>query len=152
MGDRYDATRIVPRWVAIGFLLGAIGLIPEIFRLANSLPLRHLELLDHWQFLWIGYDLVMALVFLVSGILLWLRSPWVAMTVSAAGTMLLADAWFDVLTARGTRQLATSVTLAAFLEIPMALICFYIAGRYVRHYRRMVTRDRNHHASGSTAL
>jgi hypothetical protein len=152
MGDRNDTKRIVPRWVAIGFLFGAIGLIPEILRLANSLPLRHLELLDHWKFLWVGYDLVMALVFMVSGILLWLRSPWVAMTVSAAGTMLLADAWFDVLTARGTRQLATSVTLAAFLEIPMALICFYIAGRYVRHYRRMVARDRSRHPSGSAAL
>jgi hypothetical protein len=148
--DQRAATRIVPRWVAIGFLLGAIGLVPEILRLANSLPLRHIE--SHWRLLWTGYDLVMAVVFLISGILLWLRSPWLAITVSAAGTMLLADAWFDVLTARGTRQLATSVLLAILLEIPMGVICFFISGRYVRTYQHLAALDSVSNKPGSTAL
>jgi hypothetical protein len=150
VGDRRAAARVVPRWVAIGFLLGAIGLVPETIRLANSLPLRHIEL--HWRLLWTGYDVVMAFVFLISGILLWLRSPWLAITVSAAGTMLLADAWFDVLTARGTRQLATSVLLAVLLEIPMGAICFFISGRYVRKYQHLAALDAASNKSGSTAL
>jgi hypothetical protein len=124
--------------------------VPEILRLANSLPLRHIE--PHWRILWTGYDLVMAVVFLISGILLWLRSPWLAITVTAAGTMLLADAWFDVLTARGTRQLATSVTLAILLEIPLGIICFFISGRYVHEYRRLAARDSDPKSPESAAL
>ncbi len=44
------------------------------------------------------------------------------------GTMLLIDAWFDVLTThRG--GLVVSILMAVFAEIPCALICFYVSRR-----------------------
>jgi hypothetical protein len=56
------------------------------------------------------------------------RSRWVSHFAVAAGTLLVCDAWFDVLTARGETDVALAVAgLAA--ELPLAVLCFVIARR-----------------------
>lgn len=49
------------------------------------------------------------------------------MAATAAATMLLADACFDVMTTPGGGDLVVSVLLALCVEIPLALICLWIA-------------------------
>jgi hypothetical protein len=45
---------------------------------------------------------------------------------AATGTMLVCDAWFDVVTSSGGAERAEAVAEAAFAEIPLAAICAYI--------------------------
>ena len=46
---------------------------------------------------------------------------------AATGALLLADAWFDVVTAEAGRDRWLAVTLAAVGEIPLAILCFALA-------------------------
>jgi hypothetical protein len=43
------------------------------------------------------------------------------------GTLLVCDAWFDVLTSRGTSAVAQSIVEALLVELPLAALCFWIA-------------------------
>ena len=140
MSTPVETPRVVPKWVAVVFFAGAVLLLPETVRLLVSLPRRAMA--DHWRFLWSGYDAVMAIVFVATGILLWRRSAWVVVVASAAGTMLLADAWFDVVSAHGATQVAMSTTLAVAFEIPLGAICFFIASRYILVFQRWVREHR----------
>jgi hypothetical protein len=44
-----------------------------------------------------------------------------------SGTLLLCDAWFDILTASGGTDLEVAVLLAVFGELPLAIVCFLLA-------------------------
>ena len=46
---------------------------------------------------------------------------------AATGALLLADAWFDVVTAGGGRDRWAAVVLAVCAEIPLAILCFALA-------------------------
>jgi len=45
--------------------------------------------------------------------------PWIG--------LLIADAWFDVVTARGTGAIALAMTEALAIELPLALLCIWVA-------------------------
>ena len=53
------------------------------------------------------------------------------------GTLLVVDAWFDVMTSHGRDQMLSALCLGALIELPLAALCFWIA----RHAER-VRRDR----------
>ena len=44
-----------------------------------------------------------------------------------AGTLLCVDAWFDITLEAGGKHLLSAVLEAAFVELPLAAICFWIA-------------------------
>ena len=46
---------------------------------------------------------------------------------AATGALLLADAWFDVVTAGGARDRWLAVAFAVLGEIPLAILCFALA-------------------------
>lgn len=48
------------------------------------------------------------------------------------GTLLVCDAWFDVLTARTTGELIVAILEAALVELPLAVLCFWMATNLVR--------------------
>jgi hypothetical protein len=127
---RFDlgAGRIVPRWVVGFFLGGAVVLIPWIV-LMFTVP-QVVDVPRHWQLVWGGFDCFLVLGFAVTAFRLMTRSPRGAVTAAMTGTMLLIDAWFDVLTTHRGGQIV-SVLMAAFAEIPCALICFYVSRRIV---------------------
>ena len=127
---RFDlgGDRILPRWVVAFFLGGAIVLIPWIV-LMFTVP-QVVNVPKHWELVWGGFDCFLVLGFGVTGFRLITRSPKGAVTAAMTGTMLLVDAWFDVLTTHRGGQLV-SVLMAIFAEIPCALICFYASRRIV---------------------
>lgn len=125
---RFDpgASRILPRWVAVFFVGGAVVLIPWIV-LMFTVP-RVVNVTPHWELVWGGFDCFLVLGFALTAFNLFTRSPRGAVTAAMTGTMLLIDAWFDVLTThRG--GLLISILMAVFAEIPCALICFYVSRR-----------------------
>ena len=114
----------VHRWVPGLLALVALGLVPWTLWLTISLPSRHVT--QHYDVAWIGFDVALAAAF---GATAWsaLRSPrWLPALAAATGTMLLCDAWFDVVTSSGAGERLEAVAEAAFAELPLAAICAYI--------------------------
>jgi hypothetical protein len=58
--------------------------------------------------------------------------PWLAIPATASGTLLVCDAWFDVLTARGTHEVTAALLEAVLVELPLAALCVWMALRVER--------------------
>ena len=89
----------MPRRLVILFALVALGLIPWTLWLTFSLPSRHVT--EHYDVAWVGFDVALFVAFAAT---VWagLRSrQWLVPFAAIAGTMLLCDAWFDVVTSQG---------------------------------------------------
>jgi len=61
----------------------------------------------------------------------WRRRAILSLFATAAGTLLLVDAWFDVTTAR-RGDLLQSVLFALVLEVPWATVLFWLTRRTIR--------------------
>jgi hypothetical protein len=116
---------IAPQRLLLGLIAIAVAFLPWTLWLTWTLPAQHLAY--HWRAAWVGYDVALALLLLATGIAGGRRSPRIVLFATAAGTLLLADAWFDVFTAAHGGELYESILEAAFAEIPLALVCFWIA-------------------------
>jgi hypothetical protein len=123
----------VRRWVAPFFFVLAVALLPWTVWLTETLPARHTT--EHWDLAWGGLDFAEAAALLLVAITALRRSIWLEAAAAAAGTLLLCDAWFDVLLEHGSRfWLAVAQALVA--ELPLAIVCFWIARdaeRFARH-------------------
>ena len=53
-------------------------------------------------------------------------SEWLQPLAALTGTMLLCDAWFDVVTSAGGDELGRAVLEALFAELPIAALCGWI--------------------------
>ncbi len=118
--------RIV-RWVGIFFVACFVGLIPWTWYLAGSLPDRQLS--SHYNVAWTGFDVMLAVVLLATGLCVLLRSPFLAVTGAAAACFLVIDAWFDVTTAPPGRQFLEAMIMAAVAELPLAAACGWLSYR-----------------------
>jgi hypothetical protein len=119
--------RTVPWWVGPAFAVLAVGTIPWVVFLAVTLP-RHATF-HHYRGVWVGFDLGLVAVVAPTAVLAWRGRPQVTMAATAAATMLFVDAWFDVLTTPRGSDLVVSVVLAGAVELPLAMICLWIALR-----------------------
>jgi hypothetical protein len=119
----------VPRWLRKWGLLVLGGfcllLLPWTVYLAYSLPSRHVT--PHWSVVWAGFDLVMACGALWTIVSIVRQSRYLAIAATATGTLLLCDAWFDLLTSRPGSELLESSLMAVAGEVPLAALCFWIA-------------------------
>jgi hypothetical protein len=117
--------RTVPWWVGPAFALLALGTVPWVIFLAITLP-RHATF-HHYRGVWVGFDVGLIAVLALTGFLAWRGRPQVALAATAAGTMLVVDAWFDVLTTPRSHGLLVSIVLAVLVELPLATICLWVA-------------------------
>ncbi len=132
MGVRLGGIR---RLVMAVFGAVGLGLIPWTVWLSSDLRPDHTS--NHWDVAWTGFDVGLALAFLATAVAAWRRSPWTGFFAGAAGTLLVTDAWFDVmLEDAGGRR--TAILEAILAELPMALVCFWIAARTERFLARAV--------------
>jgi len=108
------------------FFLGAtLVLVPWSGWLVISLPCRYLS--QHWGIAWAGFDAGLAIALALTGLGVLRRAAWLDRAAVAAGTLLAADAWFDVLTSRGAAALAVAATEALAIELPLACLCLWLA-------------------------
>jgi hypothetical protein len=119
------------RCVIVAFLAIGIGLLPWSIWLSHSLGTSHDA--RHWNVAWSGFDTGLAVAFVLTALAAWRRSHWVGIFAAATGTLLLADAWFDVLLESHADERRNAVLLAAVAELPFAAICFWIAYRAESH-------------------
>ena len=112
------------REVRILLLVGsALVLVPWIVYLAVTLPRQYVA--DNWDVTWVGFDVLLLVMMVATAVLGYLRRQMLVLTAFATGVLLVCDAWFDVITARGDDQI-WSVVSAFVVELPLA--AFLIVG------------------------
>jgi hypothetical protein len=84
----------------------------------------------HWELVWAGFDVALAALLAATGIALIRRSPLAGLLAPMAAALLIADAWFDVITSLGTSAFPVAVAEATLAEVPLAFVCLWI-GRNV---------------------
>jgi hypothetical protein len=115
----------VPRWVAPFFLVVGIGLVLWTIWIAYDLPRRHVA--RHWDVAWAGFDVMMAALLLVTAYGAARRAVWLQSAAAASATMLVCDAWFDIVTSGRGADLAMSLASGFVIELPLAAVCVWVA-------------------------
>jgi hypothetical protein len=103
----------------------AIGLLPWTVYLSVTLPPNHQSV--HWDIVWPGLDVGIALAVAATVWALVRLSSHLPIFAAIAGTLLLCDAWFDTLTSQPGTELAWAAVEALVAELPLAAFCFWIA-------------------------
>lgn len=112
------------RWAGPAFVLFSLVLIPWTIYLGYSLPSRQLS--PHYNIAWAGFDVLLLIALGATGYLALRRSRYLAISAAAAATLLLVDAWFDIMTSPG-RQVAQAIVLAVVIELPLAGVCVWLS-------------------------
>jgi hypothetical protein len=119
-----DNARLV-RWAGPAFLLFSLALIPWTIYLGYTLPTRQLS--SHYNIAWVGFDVMLLVVLAATGLFALRRSLYLAVAATAAATLLVVDAWFDVMTSPPGGQLLESLATAVLIELPLAAVCGWLA-------------------------
>jgi hypothetical protein len=119
----YYQLRRARRWLVL--LLGgvALALLPWSGYLGASLPGEHV--VHHWDAAWVGFDLFEAVAVVLT--LLVRGSPLLPLFAAIAGTALLTDAWFDLVTADLGWDFGVALIEAVLAEVPLAALCYWLA-------------------------
>ena len=112
-------------WVARTFVVLGVCLLPWTVLLALTLPARHGT--THYGLAWTGFDVALAAVLAGTGIGAARQAAWLQGVAAAAATLLICDAWFDILSSTSRNELVTAVILALFVELPVAAACLFVA-------------------------
>lgn len=126
----------VARWVAPAFILCSVVLIPWIVYLAFSLPERQIS--HHYGAAWVGFDVFELIALGATGYLALRRSRFLALAAASAATLLVCDAWFDILTST-RHQLLEAVVLAVVIELPLAGVCAWLSYHTERLAERRIS-------------
>ena len=114
----------LPRWIPPLLVLAAIVLAPWTLWLTYSLPSHHVA--EHYDLAWIVFDVFLLISFAATGVCAFRGTRWLAPAAAATGTMLLCDAWFDVITSAGGGERFEALVEALFVELPLAALCGWI--------------------------
>ena len=129
----------LPRWVGVLAVCCAIGIVPWIVYLAVTLPGRSRA--DDYDIAWVGFDSAMFFVLAALAYCAMRRKPATGAIAAVAATMLVVDAWFDVVTTDEGPRFDWAVISAVFAELPLAIACAWVAVNAervrVRAYRRL---------------
>jgi hypothetical protein len=117
----------VVRWVGIFFVACFVGLIPWTWYLAGTLPDRQVS--SHYDAAWTGFDVMLAIVLLATGVCVLRRSRFLAVTAAAAASFLVIDAWFDIMTSPPGSQFVEALIMGVVAELPLAAACAWLSYR-----------------------
>jgi hypothetical protein len=118
-----DKSRIVG-WAGPLFALCSLILLPWTIYLGNTLPSRQLS--PHYAIAWTGFDVILLIGLATTAYFAMRRSLYLTVSASASATLLVVDAWFDIMTTPGD-QVAQSIVLAAAVELPLAAVCLWLS-------------------------
>jgi hypothetical protein len=119
-----ETPELVPRWVALLLTAIVAGLVVWTLYLSYSLPARHVT--EHWRIAWAGFDIGLALALASTALGVLREAQWVDATAAVAATLLVTDAWFDIVLADGAMEQTEAIGLAVIGEIPLAVFCIWI--------------------------
>jgi hypothetical protein len=117
------------RAVVVLYAAAGTALLPWALYLLGSLKPHHET--GRWDLAWSGFDTGLSLACLLTALAAYRRSWWVGPLAAATGTLLVADAWFDIVLESHDEEL-TAVLMAVFAELPLAAVCLWLAFRAER--------------------
>jgi hypothetical protein len=118
-----DNARVV-KWAGPAFALFSLILLPWIVYLAYSLPSHRLS--ADFDVAWAGFDAMLLAALAGTGYFALRRSRYLAAAAAATATLLVVDAWFDVMTTLPSQRLEP-VALAVLVELPLASVCVWLS-------------------------
>ena len=124
MAKAEERAELVPRWVALLLTAIVAGLVVWTLYLTYALPARHVT--DHWRIAWAGFDISLAVALGATALGVLREAQWVDATAAATATLLLTDAWFDIVLAGAGGERMEAIVLAIIGEVPLALFCIWI--------------------------
>jgi hypothetical protein len=133
--DAQDESEVA-RWVAPAFIFCSVVLIPWIVYLGYSLPARQVS--RHYGTAWVGFDIFELIALGATGYLALRRSRYLALASASAATLLVCDAWFDILTSP-RHQVLEAVVLAVVIELPLASVCAWLSYHTERLAERRIS-------------
>jgi len=116
---------LVPPWIAPAFFLCAAILVVWAGFLILTLPANYTA--NHWYLAWGGFDIGLGIALVATAVAVARRSPYAEVAAAVSGTLLVCDAWFDLVTSRTTSELVQAALEAALVELPLAALCFWMA-------------------------
>lgn len=124
---RFALRRRLSLLVVIG---GCVVLAGWIAVLMLTLP-RHYTA-AHWRGAWVGFDFALLAAFAATAWASLRERQVLIICLTVTGTLLICDAWFDVILDLGTRDIWMSVASAVFAELPLAFMMLTAARLLVR--------------------
>jgi hypothetical protein len=119
------------RYAIIAFTVGAcVFLAIWIAVLALSLPAFYHT--GSWRGAWVGFDIAELVMFAATGWAAWRRRQILIICLIVLATLLLCDAWFDVVLDERTGAFLASLLSALLVEVPLAVIAILLARRLLR--------------------
>jgi hypothetical protein len=115
--------------LATAFLIMTAVLVPWTVFLGISLPPKYNA--GHWNLLWTGFDVALIGVLGYAAWAAWFHRQVLATTAIVAGTLLLCDAWFDIVTSFGHSDQWVTLLTGFGVELPLAVFFLWL-------YRRIV--------------
>lgn len=107
-----------------------VFLVAWVVILALNLPMRFSA--THWRAVWVGLDIAELAGFAATAWASWHQRQVIIFCMLITGTLLVCDAWFDVVLDYGTPNARTSVLSALLVELPLAFLLFAGARRLIR--------------------
>jgi hypothetical protein len=111
------------------FLAGAMFLVPWTIFLGLTLPPKYDA--RHWGLLWTGFDAALIAVLLLAAWAARYRRQILAAISIVAGTLLICDAWFDMVTSFGNRDDWLTLLTGFGGELPLGIFFFWLSRRLV---------------------
>jgi hypothetical protein len=118
-----DKARIV-RWTGPLFGLFSLAMLPWTVYLAGSLPSRQLS--PNYAAAWTGFDVILLCALASTAYFALRRSRYLSSAATSTATLLVVDAWFDVMTTPGDQRWQ-SLLLAVAVELPLAALCLWLS-------------------------
>jgi hypothetical protein len=106
------------------FAVLSVLLIPWIAFIAFALPSRQLS--PNYDLAWAGFDGMLLIALASTAYFALRRSRYLSVAAAATGTMLIVDAWFDVLTSRRSDRML-ALLFAVVSELPLAGLCWWLS-------------------------
>ena len=122
-----------PVTLSRAFFAAAAVTVPWTVYLALTLP-RHYSAHHYWLG-WSGFNVALVLALVATGRSLVRGTGAVYRYASIACTLLVVDAWFDVVNASTDTDRLVAIAMAAVVELPLAAVCWRLSTRALRAAR-----------------
>jgi hypothetical protein len=93
-----------------------------------------------WRGAWVGFDIALLATFVVTGWAAWRRRQVLILSLIVLATLLICDAWFDVVLDHRTPGFYESLASALLVELPLAVVAIGMARRLLRRTLAQVMR------------
>jgi len=129
-GPQPERVKRLRNRLLVALLACCAGLGSWTVYLAFSMPTGYHS--KAWSAAWVGFDILLLLALTGTVVAAMLRRQIVVMLAVFTATLLLCDAWFDIVLDWGTSDVWVSLASAAFIEVPLALFLLSRVRKLIR--------------------